>query len=135
MFDMGFTEVMLIGVVALAGIVVNDGIVLVSFINQLRRVGVEKQRACVLAGQLRLRPVFLTTVTTVGGLMPLALNVSGGGEFWQPLTFSIIFGYTFATALTLVVIPLLYTTLVKDQGALLNPGTHPVYSRPPAELA
>ncbi len=135
LLGLDFSVAAMIGVVALAGIVVNDGIVLVSFINQLRRVGVEKQRACVLAGQLRLRPVFLTTVTTVGGLMPLALNVSGGGEFWQPLTFSIIFGYSFATALTLVVIPLLYTMLVKDRGALLNPGTHPVYSRPPAELA
>ena len=135
LIGLNFSVAAMIGVVALAGIVVNDGIVLVSFINQLRAVGVEKQRACILAGQLRLRPVFLTTVTTVGGLAPLALNFSGGGEFWQPLTLSIIFGYSFATALTLVVIPLLYTMLVKEHGALLNPAEHPVYSRPPAELA
>jgi HAE1 family hydrophobic/amphiphilic exporter-1 len=135
LIGLNFSVAAMIGVVALAGIVVNDGIVLVSFINQLRAAGVEKQRACVLAGQLRLRPVFLTTVTTVGGLAPLALNISGGGEFWQPLTFSIIFGYSFATALTLVVTPLLYTMLVKEHGALLNPAEHPVYSRPPAALA
>lgn|GEM_PF-320878 len=135
LIGLNFSVAAMIGVVALAGVVVNDGIVLVSFINQLREVGVEKQRACVLAGQLRLRPVLLTTVTTVGGLAPLALNVAGGGEFWQPLTVSIIFGYSFATALTLVVIPLLYTMLVKEHGALLNPAEHPVYSRPPAELA
>ena len=135
LIGLNFSVAAMIGVVALAGIVVNDGIVLVSFINQLRAVGVEKQRACILAGQLRLRPVFLTTVTTVGGLMPLALNFSGGGEFWQPLTMSVIFGYAFATVLTLVVIPLLYTMLVKEHGALLNPAEHPVYSRPPAELA
>ncbi|MCB9848226.1 MAG: efflux RND transporter permease subunit [Phycisphaeraceae bacterium] len=135
LIGLNFSVAAMIGVVALAGIVVNDGIVLVSFINQLRAVGVEKERACVLAGQLRLRPVFLTTVTTIGGLAPLALNLSGGGEFWQPLTYSIIFGYSFATALTLVVIPLLYTMLIRESGGFLTPGTHPVYSRPPAELA
>ena len=134
LIGLNFSVAAMIGVVALAGIVVNDGIVLVSFINQLRAVGVEKQRACVLAGQIRLRPVLLTTVTTMGGLAPLALNVSGGGEFWQPVTMSIIFGYAFATTLTLVVIPLLYTMLVKEHGALLNPAEHPVYSRAPGEM-
>ena len=103
-----FSVAAMIGVVALAGIVVNDAIVLVDFINRLRDVGVPRERAIVYAGQLRFRPIILTTITTIGGLLPLALNISGGGEFWQPLTVTIIFGLGFTSLLQLFVIPLAY---------------------------
>lgn len=98
-----------IGLVSLAGIVVNDAIVMVDYSNQLRRRGMPKKEALVLAGKTRMRPVFLTTITTIGGLLPLFLNLSGGNEFWQPLTGAVIFGLLFATMLTLVVIPVFYS--------------------------
>ncbi len=66
------------------------------------------RQALLEAGVNRLRPVLLTTLTTCGGLLPLMLNISGGAEFWQPLTGAIVFGLAFATVLTLVVIPCAY---------------------------
>ncbi len=101
----------MIGVVALAGIVVNDAIVLVDFINQLKKAGIPMEKAVVYAGQIRLRPIMLTSVTTIGGLLPLALNLAGGGEFWQPLTITIMFGLAFATLLQLFLVPLACYTL------------------------
>ncbi len=117
-----FSVAVMIGVVALAGIVVNDAIVLVDFINRLRGAGIPRERAIVYAGQLRLRPIFLTTITTVGGLLPLALNISGGGEFWQPLTVTIMFGLAFATLLQLFIIPLACFTFDRhDHASVLDP--------------
>lgn len=116
----------MIGVVALAGIVVNDAIVLVDFINKLRAVGVPPERAVVYASQLRLRPIFMTTVTTIGGLLPLGLNLAGGGEFWQPLTVTIMFGLGFATLLQLFVIPLAcYSFDRRSRPGLLDPMQRP----------
>lgn len=106
-----FSVSAMIGVVALSGIVVNDSIMLVEFINQRVKAGLPIEKAVLYAGQLRLRPIFLTTLTTVAGLMPLALNVSGGGEFWQPLTVTIMAGLSFATLLELVLIPIACYTL------------------------
>ncbi|WP_432800128.1 efflux RND transporter permease subunit [Poriferisphaera sp. WC338] len=120
-----FSVSAMIGVVALSGIVVNDAIVLVDFINHLKKAGLSTEKACIRAGQLRLRPIFLTTVTTIGGLIPLALNISGGGEFWQPLTISIMFGLGFATLLQLFIIPLSYYTFIREEkNSLLDPTTH-----------
>ncbi len=104
-----FSLASFIGLVCLAGIVVNDAIVLVDFANQARRRGMRVKHALLEAGVNRLRPVLLTTVTTIGGLLPLFLNLSGGAEFWQPLTGAVIFGLGFATVLTLVVIPVCYS--------------------------
>lgn len=104
-----FSMASFIGLVALAGIVVNDAIVLVDFANQARRRGMHMRHALIEAGINRLRPVILTTVTTIGGLLPLFLNLSGGAEFWRPLTGAIIFGLGFATVLTLIVIPVGYS--------------------------
>ncbi|TWT95806.1 Multidrug resistance protein MdtC [Botrimarina colliarenosi] len=103
-----FSLATFIGLVALTGIVVNDAIVLVDFTNQARARGMGVNHALMEAGINRLRPVLLTTVTTIGGLLPLLLNISGGAEFWQPLTGAVIFGLGFATILTLVVIPCCY---------------------------
>ncbi len=104
-----FSFMAFVGVVALVGIVVNDGIVLVDFINQRRRDGVDLISAILDAGPRRLRPVILTTVTTIGGLLPITLNLGGGGKFWAPLGTSIIFGLLFATILTLIVVPSVYS--------------------------
>ena len=104
-----FSFMAFVGIVALVGIVVNDGIVLIDFINQRRRRGVDLITAIFDAAPRRLRPVILTTATTIGGLLPITLNLGGGGSFWAPLGTSIIFGLLFATILTLVVIPSLYS--------------------------
>jgi HAE1 family hydrophobic/amphiphilic exporter-1 len=104
-----FSFMAFVGVIALVGIVVNDGIVLIDFINQRRRRGVDLITAIFEAGPRRLRPVILTTATTIGGLLPITLNLGGGGSFWAPLGTSIIFGLLFATILTLVVVPSLYS--------------------------
>ena len=104
-----FSMASFIGLVCLTGIVVNDAIVLVDFANQARRRGMRVKHALLEAGVNRLRPVLLTTVTTIGGLLPLFLNLSGGAEFWRPLTGAVIFGLAFATVLTLVVIPVGYS--------------------------
>ncbi len=108
-----FSFMAFVGVVALVGIVVNDGIVLVDFINQRRLQGIDLISAILDAGPRRLRPVILTTVTTIGGLLPITLNLGGGGKFWAPLGTSIIFGLLFATLLTLVVVPSLYSICEK----------------------
>jgi len=98
-----------LGIAALAGIVVNDAIVLVTYTNQLRARGHGKMEAARLASLRRLRPVLLTTVSTISGLLPLSLGFAGSAEFWAPLGWSIIFGLAVATVLTLVVIPTVYT--------------------------
>ncbi len=124
-----FSVSAMIGVVALAGIVVNDAIVLVDFINRMKQTGISMERAVVYAGQLRIRPIFLTTITTISGMLPLALNVAGGGEFWQPLTVTVMFGLGFATLLQLFIIPIAcYTFDRSDKKSLLDPATHPALS-------
>ena len=104
-----FSLASFIGLVSLTGIVVNDAIVMVDFTNQGRRRGLSVNEAIHEAGINRLRPVILTTVTTIGGLLPLLLNLSGGAEFWQPLTGAVVFGLAFSTILTLIVIPVCYS--------------------------
>lgn len=108
-FGFQFSLATFIGLVSLTGIVVNDAIVLVDFANQARVRGSSVYDALVEAGVNRLRPVMLTTITTCGGLLPLLMNISGGAEFWQPLTGAVVFGLAFATVLTLVVIPCCYS--------------------------
>ena len=115
-----FSLASFIGLICLAGVVVNDAIVLVDFTNQARRRGMHVKHALLEAGINRLRPVLLTTITTIGGLTPLFLNVSGGAEFWQPLTGAVIFGLAFATILTLIVIPVCYSLVYRRSD--LKPG-------------
>ena len=96
------------GLVALLGIVVNDSLVFISFINGERRRGLPVQEAIVSAGRMRLRPIVLTTVTTVFGLLPMAIGLGGKSDVWAPLATTIAFGLVFATATTLLVIPPVY---------------------------
>ena len=101
----------LIGMVVLAGIVVNNGIVLIDYTKQLRGRGVAKVEALVEAGTVRLRPILMTTVTTVLGLLPMALGFGEGAEVRAPLALTLIGGLTTGTLLTLVVLPVVYATL------------------------
>jgi HAE1 family hydrophobic/amphiphilic exporter-1 len=98
----------LLGAVLLAGIVVNNAIVLVDTVNQLRRAGLSKPDALRHAGHQRLRPILMTTLTTVLGLVPMALAVGEGAELRAPLAVTVAFGLGVSTALTLVVIPAVY---------------------------
>ncbi len=100
--------IVLIGSVMLVGIVVNNAIVLIDTVNQLRRSGVSKLEAVVRAGHLRLRPILMTTLTTVLGLVPMALALGEGAELRSPLAITVSFGLALSTLLTLVVIPAVY---------------------------
>jgi HAE1 family hydrophobic/amphiphilic exporter-1 len=101
----------LIGSVVLAGIVVNNGIVLVDYTRRLQRQGLPKEQALIQAGQVRMRPILMTALTTVLGLLPMALGFGPGAEMRAPLALTLIGGLTSATVLTLVVLPVVYSTL------------------------
>ena len=107
--DIAISIVVLIGIIMLAGIVVNNAIVLVDYINQLRRRGEGKIEAVIAAGRVRLRPILMTTATTILGLLPLALGVGEGAEIRTPLAITVIAGLIASTFLTLIVIPTIYT--------------------------
>ncbi|HEX9973786.1 MAG TPA: efflux RND transporter permease subunit [bacterium] len=98
----------LIGVIMLVGIVVNNGIVLVDYTNQLRARGMELFEALMEAGRVRMRPVLMTAMTTIFSMFPLALGLGESGESWAPLARSVMGGLTVATVLTLVVVPCIY---------------------------
>ena len=117
----------ILGIVGLNGIVVNDSIVLVDFINKLRRKGINRHESIIKAGQLRLRPVLLTTITTVGGLSTVAYGIGGKDPFLVPMALSICWGISFATALTLIVIPCIYS-IVDDMA--LKIAKKPSFIRP-----
>jgi HAE1 family hydrophobic/amphiphilic exporter-1 len=114
--------VVFIGAILLVGIVVNNAIVLVDLINQLRADGMPKLDAIVEAGRLRLRPILMTTLTTTLGLLPLAIGLGDGAELRAPMAITVIGGLTISTLLTLVVIPVMYAVLDR------KPDTPPVAS-------
>ena len=101
--------VVFIGLIMLAGIVVNNAIVLIDYINTLRRAGMEKTEAIIQAGAVRLRPIAMTTATTVLGLLPMALGLGEGAEIRTPMALTVIAGLVSSTFLTLVVIPTVYS--------------------------
>ncbi len=101
----------LIGVIILSGIVVNNGIVLIDYINTLRKQGKDRYDAIVAAGPVRLRPILMTTLTTILGLIPLSLGIGEGAELIAPIGSVVIGGLSLATILTLVVVPVMYTLL------------------------
>ena len=105
----GINTMSLIGAVILVGIVVNDSIVKVDFINQARRQGMVLRDAIMEAGRVRLRPIIMTTVTTVLGLTPMALGIGRGADLRAPLAIAVIGGLTVATLLTLIVVPVVYS--------------------------
>ena len=108
----------MIGFVMLSGIIVNNGIVLVDYINQLRRSGVEKRQAIEEAGVTRLRPILMTALTTVLGLIPMVAVSSMGTDMTRPMAIVTIGGLVYGTLLTLFVVPCIYDLLnrKKDMG-------------------
>jgi HAE1 family hydrophobic/amphiphilic exporter-1 len=105
----GINTMSLIGVVILVGIVVNDSIVKVDFISQARERGMALRAAILEAGRVRLRPIIMTTVTTIFGLTPMALGIGRGADLRAPLAIAVIGGEIVATALTLIVVPVVYS--------------------------
>jgi HAE1 family hydrophobic/amphiphilic exporter-1 len=103
--------IVLIGMVMLAGIVVKNAIVLVDYVNRLRAAGMPREDAVVEAGRVRLRPILMTTLTTILGLVPMSLGLGEGAEIRQPMAITVIGGLTVSTLLTLIVIPTLYVVL------------------------
>lgn len=103
----------LVGLVMLVGIAVNNGIVLVDYINQLKRRGMELYEAVIAGCEARMRPVLMTAFTTILGMVPLAVEFGTGSETWSPLARAVIGGLTATTALTLIVIPILYIIFEK----------------------
>jgi multidrug efflux pump subunit AcrB len=101
------------GMVTLAGVVVNDSIVLVDFINQSVRSGMPVRDAIMTAGSRRLRAVFLTSVTTVGGLLPMLFEKSFQAQVLIPMATSLAFGLLGSTALVLLMVPFLYQFYAK----------------------
>lgn len=100
----------LLGVLMLMGIVVNNGIVLVDYTNLCRERGMGIYDAVVTAGRSRLRPILMTTLTTVLGMIPMAVGTGVGAEMWNSLGMSVAWGLSFSTLITLILIPTLYTT-------------------------
>lgn len=135
--DIPINVMVLIGVILLAGIVVNNAIVLIDCVNRLRRRGLDKVEAVVLAGHIRLRPILMTTLTSVLGLLPMALAWGEGAELRQPLAVTVLFGLSAATLLTLVVIPAVYAAVpstigveaAEPEGRTGSPGPEPQLSQ------
>lgn len=102
-----------LGLIILTGVVVNNGIVFVDYINVLRRSGLDKREAIIRAGTVRLRPILMTALTTIIALITLSFGVGTGSEMIQPMAITTIGGLSYATALTLVLVPVLYDLLHK----------------------
>ncbi|TVR30061.1 MAG: efflux RND transporter permease subunit [Spirochaetaceae bacterium] len=107
--------------VALAGIAVNDTIVLISFINDLRAQGMMVGQAVIEAARIRLRPIILTSLTTIGGLIPTAIGAGGRSVIWGPMASTIIFGLLFSTITALIIIPCIYGVFY-DRGPARSTG-------------
>ena len=105
----------MLGFVMLCGIIVNNGIVLVDYINQLRVGGMDRRKAIAEAGATRMRPIFMTSITTILGLIVMALGVGNGAEMMQPIAIVCIGGLIYATVLTLFIIPCLYDAMNKKE--------------------
>jgi HAE1 family hydrophobic/amphiphilic exporter-1 len=104
----GLNTVSLIGIVILAGIVDNDAVVKIDFINQMRREGMKTRDAIMAAGHARLRPILMTSITTMLGVLPMMLGFGTGGGLQAPLAVAVFWGLFASTALTLIMIPVIY---------------------------
>lgn len=127
--------VAILGAVMLAGIVVDNAIVLIDGVNQLREKGMSKEQALLEGGLARLRPILMTSACTVLGLLPMAFGIGDGAELQRPLAITVIGGLTVGTVLTLIVIPVVYTLLDrKSEATVVSTAAEPVRI-PGAEVA
>jgi HAE1 family hydrophobic/amphiphilic exporter-1 len=106
--QMELSVISMLGFLVLAGIVVNNGIVFVSYVNQLRESGMDQKEALVTTGVTRIRPILMTAMTTILAMSTMALGIGSGSEMMQPMAVVTIGGLTYATLLTLLVVPVLY---------------------------
>jgi HAE1 family hydrophobic/amphiphilic exporter-1 len=119
--SISLSVVVFLGMIMLAGIVVNNAIVLVDYINTLRQRGMERAEAIVTAGSVRLRPILMTTATTALGLTPMALGLGDGAEIRTPMAIAVISGLLASTVLTLLLIPSVYSMIDRVREAALGP--------------
>lgn len=134
LLNLPVSVIVFLGAIMLAGIVVNNAIVLVDYVNQLKQRGHPTDEALELAGQIRLRPILMTTLTTVLGLVPMAAGLGDGAEIRQPMAITVIAGLSFSTMLTLVVIPTLYHWVDKIFGREMGTGAAQELERELTEL-
>jgi len=123
--------VSVMGVIALAGVVVNDALVLIEYANRLKAGGLSPAEAIHRAGVRRFRPILLTTLTTFGGLAPMIFETSRQARFMIPMALSLGYGIVFATAITLLLVPCLYL-VVEDVRAWVGAGRTPSHAEPSA---
>jgi multidrug efflux pump subunit AcrB len=112
-----------LGMVMLCGIVVNNAIVLVEYIELVRDGGAGVRQAIVEAARLRLRPILMTTLTTVAGMLPLALGLGDGAEMLRPLAVTIVSGLSFSLLVSLLLVPVLYRWLGGNRKAEQSTGS------------
>ena len=105
----------IIGFIMMAGIIVNNGIVLVDYVNQLRGEGMKKRDALIEAGVTRMRPIFMTALTTILGLSVMALSTESSSAMMRPLALVCIGGLIYATVMTLFVVPVIYDIMNKKE--------------------
>jgi multidrug efflux pump subunit AcrB len=103
-----------LGMIMLTGIVVNNAIVLLEYVELARKRGLDVTQALVEAGRLRLRPILMTTLTTVVGMAPLAAGLGEGAEMLQPLAITIVFGLSFSTLVSLLLVPSVYRMIASE---------------------
>ena len=118
--EINLSIVVFLGMIMLAGIVVNNAIVMVDYTNTLKRRGMARDEAVVTAGSVRLRPILMTTATTVLGLLPMAAGLGDGAEIRRPMAIAVICGLVVATGLTLLIIPTIYSLVDRLQSLLLG---------------
>lgn len=127
LLDISLSIVVFLGMILLAGIVVNNAIVLIDYINTLRRRGIPRDKAVETAGSVRLRPILMTTATTVLGLLPMALGFGDGAELRSPMAVTVISGLVASTVLTLLIVPSVYVLFDKMAERVL--GHQPLAAR------
>ena len=120
LFNVSISIPAMIGFVVLTGIIVNNGIVLVDLINRLKSEGKSTYDAILIAGPTRLQPILMTALTTILGLLPMALGIGEGAELQLPLAVTVCGGLIFATALTLIVVPVVYSSLDNIKNKLIS---------------
>jgi HAE1 family hydrophobic/amphiphilic exporter-1 len=111
--DTTMSVISMVGGVMLIGIVVKNAIVLVDYINLMRERGLELTEAIIESGKSRLRPVLMTSMTTILGMLPLAMSTGSGSEIWSPMGIAVIGGLIFSTIVTLILVPVIYHMMLR----------------------
>jgi HAE1 family hydrophobic/amphiphilic exporter-1 len=105
----------MLGFIMLSGLIVNNGIVLIDYINQARRAGMSKTDAIIDAGRTRMRPILMTALTTILAMLTSAIGIGDGSEMMRPMAITIIGGLVYGTVLTLIVIPCIYDAFNREK--------------------